>query len=259
MIQEESSQCTEGMSLVALRFAVEYGARMVLAGDHRQLPPVVKSQEAKRSGMALSMHRRIMTNVGGDDRLVVMLIEHYRCHPQLMYVFNRFFYEGKLICRVYPDDRPPLAGFPATPIPTRPDLIADDEDCPEWGGLNSDKATGAKAGDVHRITLIHVNADEVSTASGGRANLKEAEVVVELVRRIAPACMEQGYSVQVSTPYRVHTGLLEVGAPAHPGDLPKKDELRARAYYGKKTDKRLTSLPDGTVFTSTEGPPPARV
>ena len=39
MVQEESSQCTEGLSIVAFLSGVGSGARLVLAGDHRQLPP----------------------------------------------------------------------------------------------------------------------------------------------------------------------------------------------------------------------------
>ena len=199
-----------------------------------------------------------MTNVAGDPSVVLMLIEHYRCHPQLMYIFNLFFYAGKLICRVDPNDRPPLAGFPAQTIPSRPEGLPDDEDDPEYGGLNSDKATGGKPGDVHRITVIHVDADEVSTPSGGRANLREAEVVVELLRRIAPTCRRQRLSIQVSAPYSLQTGLLDKGAPSHPTALPRKDELRARTYYGKKTDKERVSTPEGAVFTATEGPLPRR-
>ena len=78
--------------------------------------------------------------------------------------------------------------------------------------------------------------------------MKEAEVVVELVKRMAPACTRQGYSVQVSAPYALQTALLDVGAPARPADLPKKDELRTRVSHSKP-NKRLKSLPDGTTFT----------
>ena len=74
-----------------------------------------------------------------------------------------------------------------------------------YGGLNSDSVSGGAKADVHRVTLIHVDGEEVSDRNGGKANLKEAEVVCNLVERISAQCVKQGFSVLVTTPYATQT------------------------------------------------------
>ena len=73
----------------------------------------------------------------------------------------------------------------------RPAQQQDNPHDPYYGGFNSDEATGGAARDVHRVTLIHVDGEDVSTGDGGKANLHEAEVVYELVERISAQCVKQ--------------------------------------------------------------------
>ena len=88
VVQEESSQCTEGMSYVALLDGVASGARIVLAGDHRQLPPVVNSEAAKKAGYGLSLHQRIANNVSEHPCLFHTLVEHFRAHPSICLLYT---------------------------------------------------------------------------------------------------------------------------------------------------------------------------
>ena len=152
VMQEESSQCTEGMSYVGFLGGVASGAHLVLAGDHRQLAPVVNSEEAKAAGYGISLHRRIANNVGEDPSLFHTLPDHYRSHPSIMFMSSHLYYEGKLVCRVDPATRPPIYGLPAEPVRKRPAHQQDNPHDPYYGGFNSDEATGGAAGDVHRVT-----------------------------------------------------------------------------------------------------------
>ena len=61
VVQEESSQCTEGMSYVALLDGVASGARIVLAGDHRQLPPLSTARLPRRRGTGCRFIRGLRT------------------------------------------------------------------------------------------------------------------------------------------------------------------------------------------------------
>ena len=107
--------------------------------------------------------------------------------------------------------RPGLATT-ATPFPRRKGTKASCR-CTErhlspglWG-FNSDEATGGDQDGVHRVMLLHIDGEEVSTTDGGKANLHEANAVGELLERIAPQCVEQRLSVLVTTPLR-HTQIL---------------------------------------------------
>ena len=252
MVQEESSQCTEGMSYVGFLNGVASGARLVLGGDHRQLAPVINSEYARKAGYGISLHRRIANNIGDDPALFHTPLEHYRSHPGIMFVYSHLCYSGKLICRVDPKDRPCLRGFPAEPVRKRPADTPDSPDDPKYGGLNSDAATGGGKGDVHRVTLIHVDGEEVSTGDGGKANLKEAAVVCDLVARISEQCVAQRFSVLVTTPYATQRALFEYGAPCHPDNL-KRKELRTKVISKKKAKKEVRTRSDGSTYTASEG------
>ena len=55
----------------------------------------------------------------------------------------------------------------------------------------------------------------------------------ELVERISAGCVEQGFSVLVTTPYATQRALLEHGAPCDPSELRRK-ELRTKMLSKKR-------------------------
>lgn len=71
--------------------AAVFGKKLVLCGDPQQLPPVVKSTLAKKSGLGMSLLEHCMTVVNP-----VLLEEQYRIPPRVLSYCNNYFYEGKL-------------------------------------------------------------------------------------------------------------------------------------------------------------------
>jgi superfamily I DNA and/or RNA helicase len=69
--------------------------KLVLAGDHQQLPPTVLSSEAARQGFAKSLMQRQMEQYG--KRVSRMLNVQYRMHHQIMDFSSQQFYDGELI------------------------------------------------------------------------------------------------------------------------------------------------------------------
>ena len=67
--------------------------RLVLAGDHCQLPPTIKSAEAARQGLS---HTLLEKCVALHPEAVTLLDEQYRMHEHIMGYSSRVFYEGKL-------------------------------------------------------------------------------------------------------------------------------------------------------------------
>jgi energy-coupling factor transporter ATP-binding protein EcfA2 len=67
--------------------------RLVLAGDHCQLPPTVKSDEATRGGLAITLMEK---NVALHPEAVMLLEEQYRMHDMIMGYSGGTFYQGRL-------------------------------------------------------------------------------------------------------------------------------------------------------------------
>ncbi len=66
--------------------------RVIMAGDHLQLPPTVKSVKAGKAGLEQTLFEKAIARTGSD----VMLETQYRMHPQIMDFSSKHFYGGKL-------------------------------------------------------------------------------------------------------------------------------------------------------------------
>ena len=89
VVIDEATQATEPATLIPLLKA----PRVVLAGDHRQLPPTVLSQEADALGLGFTLFERWITLYPQASELLQV---QYRMHPDLMEFSNRRFYGGRL-------------------------------------------------------------------------------------------------------------------------------------------------------------------
>ena len=67
--------------------------RLVLAGDHCQLPPTVKSDEAAWGGLGITLMEK---NVALHPEAVVLLEEQYRMHETIMGYAGSAFYNSRL-------------------------------------------------------------------------------------------------------------------------------------------------------------------
>ena len=68
--------------------------RVVLAGDHCQLPPTVVSQEAAAEGFGVSLFERLMALYG--PQIARRLTVQYRMHEAIMDFSSAEFYDGEL-------------------------------------------------------------------------------------------------------------------------------------------------------------------
>ncbi len=86
---DEAAQALEAASLIPMRRA----GRVVLAGDHCQLPPTVKSYEAMKGGLGKSIMERIVEN---HPEAVTLLTMQYRMNHEIMRFSNEWFYGGAM-------------------------------------------------------------------------------------------------------------------------------------------------------------------
>ncbi len=87
---DEATQAIEPLTLLAFLRA----ERVLLAGDHRQLPPTVLSEEAVKGGLGRSLFERLVDTHGRTVHR--MLAEQYRMNDSLLSLISAPFYAGRL-------------------------------------------------------------------------------------------------------------------------------------------------------------------
>lgn len=90
-IVDEASQITLPICAGPIRMAKTF----VLVGDHNQLPPVVKNEEAREGGLDVSLFK-LLSDTHPDS--VVNLAHQYRMCEDIMTLSNTLIYDGKLRC-----------------------------------------------------------------------------------------------------------------------------------------------------------------
>ncbi|MFB6346700.1 MAG: IGHMBP2 family helicase [bacterium] len=87
---DEATQASEPSCLIP----ITNGSKLIMAGDHRQLPPTVLSEEAKQKGLEETLFERLMESFG--DRISSQLTVQYRMHQDIMNFSNHQFYSGTI-------------------------------------------------------------------------------------------------------------------------------------------------------------------
>lgn len=90
-IVDEASQITLPICAGPIRMARTF----VLVGDHNQLPPVVKNEQARTGGLDVSLFK-LLSDSHPDS--VVNLAHQYRMCEDIMTLSNTLIYEGQLRC-----------------------------------------------------------------------------------------------------------------------------------------------------------------
>lgn len=84
---DEAAQALEAACWIPIRRAT----RVILAGDHCQLPPTVKSFAALKAGLGKTLMERIVEN---KPEVVTLLRVQYRMNEQIMRFSSDYFYHG---------------------------------------------------------------------------------------------------------------------------------------------------------------------
>lgn len=193
---DECTQSVEPMSLVPMSYGC---TRLVLIGDHCQLPPTVITEEARRGGLEKSLFARLVETCAeasgtssGDGAIVepLLLDEQRRMHTSIAAFPNAHFYRGRVQDAV--PDRPPVFGLP-------------------W-----------PRGGEHRVLLVDVSAAADGEEREGTSwrNAAEVQAVLELATHVLHAgggtdpCAALGPGVPpeeiaVITPYLRQKELLQ--------------------------------------------------
>lgn len=91
LVMDEATQATEPMAWIPMTVA----GRVVMAGDHFQLPPTVRSKEAESKGLGRTLFERYYDVLGPEFK--ALLDRQYRMNEKIMSFSSRMFYEGRLV------------------------------------------------------------------------------------------------------------------------------------------------------------------
>ena len=147
--------------------------RVVLAGDHCQLPPTIKSAEAAQQGLSQTLFEKCITR---QPQTAVMLQTQYRMHEDIMQFSSNQFYHHALIAHDSVRDALLMPGV-------SPFEFIDTAGC----GFNESQ--------------------DPETLS--RYNEEEARLLIKLAEELIASLPEWHYSVGIITPYRAQTELLK--------------------------------------------------
>jgi len=86
---DEAAQALEAACWIAIRKA----GRVILAGDHQQLPPTIKCYEAAKGGLDRTLMQQIAET---KPECVTLLKVQYRMNDAIMTFSSRWFYQGEL-------------------------------------------------------------------------------------------------------------------------------------------------------------------
>ncbi|WP_020475618.1 AAA domain-containing protein [Zavarzinella formosa] len=174
---DEAGQSTEPACWLPL-MRVE---KLVLAGDHRQLPATVLSREAAESGLSISLMERLTDRFG--PQIARLLTVQHRMNSAIMEFSNAEFYEGALVSHesVAAHRLCDLEGVTREPLTEQPVRFID------------------TAGASHD--------EELEEESGSRRNPQEANLAVTYARRLLAAGVPPT-SIGVISPYRAQVRLL---------------------------------------------------
>uniref|UniRef100_A0A8B9REV3 RNA helicase n=1 Tax=Astyanax mexicanus TaxID=7994 RepID=A0A8B9REV3_ASTMX len=105
---DEAGHAVESEAIIGIAglLRAETG-QLVLAGDPKQLGPILRSPIAIQYGLGLSLLERLMTKnplyqkgeTGFNPRYVTKLLQNYRSHRSILKIPNEMFYDGELQAR----------------------------------------------------------------------------------------------------------------------------------------------------------------
>lgn len=109
---DEAAQALEPLCWIPIQKA----QRIVLAGDHKQLPPTVKTDQPEaRQGLSITLFEKA---IALQPQASVMLNTQYRMHQMIMGFSGEYFYQNKLACAPSVLQRKALASQPFELIDT---------------------------------------------------------------------------------------------------------------------------------------------
>ena len=218
---DEAAQALEAACWIPMRRA----SRVILAGDHCQLPPTVKSIAALRAGLGKTLMERIAEN---KPEVVTLLKIQYRMNEEIMRFSSDWFYGGQVESAPQIKYRSILDfDHPITWIDTSNEenqITIEGEDAPEdsastSSSSSSSNSSSTSAAHQNSASAVNQNSDlnfkeQFVGESFGRINKAEAELTLltlaEYFTKIGKQrVLSESIDVGIISPYRAQVQYLK--------------------------------------------------
>jgi len=214
VILDESGQATEPSAWIPIRRA----GKVIMAGDHCQLPPTVHSKRRGKESLMYTLFERFHDVL--DEKSKIRLDVQYRMHAEIMNFSSREFYEGKLEAHSSNQEHT-LAG------------ISGVLDCEE---------TQTPFVFLDTAGLGFEEKEEEGTSS--RYNEEEAQLVVKLYKKLVESGVAP-FQIGIVSPYKAQVKLINqmiAGQRDEPEakDLPEIDSVDS--FQGREKEAIIVSL-----------------
>jgi len=214
VILDEATQGIEPATWIPIR----HGGKIVLAGDHCQLPPTVFRTRPGERGLGFTLFERLHEVLGPKSK--VRLERQYRMHEHIMDFSSRKFYDSALVAD------PSVAGHKLTDL------------------------AGVKAAGLDETPVVFLDTaglgyeEESEEGTESRYNPEEARLVITELRRLVDAGVPPS-EIAIISPYsaqvKLLTGML-LGDRGDPGDLAALEIDSVDAFQGREKEVVIVSL-----------------
>ena len=179
LIVDECSQSIQAATFIALTHA----KKVILAGDHQQLPPVIKDFDSRNSDLAVSLMEKLLNDFkGSEDQIMRMLKIQYRMNEKIMRWSSNMFYNGQVVAHESCKNRTLEDKYPHLVASEYPPLLM--------------------------IDTCNTDITEQRTDNGsGVTNEEEAELVVSYAKDLLASGVDKN-DIGIITPYNKQVFLL---------------------------------------------------
>ena len=207
---DEAAQALEAACWIPMKRA----SRVILAGDHCQLPPTVKSIAALRAGLGKTLMERIAEN---KPEVVTLLKIQYRMNDEIMRFSSDWFYGGKVESAPQIKYRSVLDyDHPITWIDTGEESEERRVKSEEFNSSSDDASEGSEEQENSSLFTHHSSLykEQFVGESFGRINKAEAELTLltlaEYFTKIGKQrVLEERIDVGIISPYRAQVQYLK--------------------------------------------------
>lgn len=214
VIIDEATQGIEPATWIPLLHA----GKVVMAGDHCQLPPTVHSFQTGRNTLTFTLFERLHEVLGEDSK--VRLERQYRMHKDIMDFPSKEFYEGE------------LTADPSVETHTLRDL-------PNLKKIDLD---------LQPVVFLDTAGlgyeEEIEEGTGSRFNPKEAALVVKELDKLFSVGV-RAVDIGIISPYSAQVKLLTnmiLGDKPDPGELKSLEIDSVDAFQGREKEVVIVSL-----------------
>lgn len=218
LVIDEATQATEPSCLIPITHA----DRVVMAGDHRQLPPTVQNEEAAHEGLREILFERLAEAYDGIRSLLRV---QYRMHESIQDFSAERFYNGELS----PDES--VSGH------TLRDLGIDPEDRPSRRSI-------LDPGEP--LTFVNTAAIEAPERQRLDSTSRENPQEAEMVARLGADYLDRGIDpaeIALISPYVDQTDRIEDELNETLGGTPEEVEIDTiDGFQGREKEIVIVSL-----------------